>query len=245
MCQQSADLQSRKAKLKKSAYMLAALFFCIVGIVFAWFTNSTTGKIDTLTMTFAGSPLSATTSYYALDETYTVASEADEPSDGVEVLSEDIGSSQDGEYEYQVISGENGFSVAVNPGERILFKTEISNAGLADKRVSLYLTGCSYSTLLQDAVRIGVLQEDSAGTTVAKEIEVTGEMVTEVTEGENPGCYLESVLLAEDIAIPAGDGTSPGTVTIDWYILIDGNEVGNECQDAWLVIGQLQMAVKE
>jgi hypothetical protein len=187
-----------------------------------------------------------------LDEAVTLSDDEDTVPDEAVALSDDTETLRydaditglDVEYEYQVISGENGFSVALNPGQRILFKTEVSNATLTERNISLSLTGCSYSALLQNAVRIGVWQSDSDGTKVAKEIAVTDEMVTKGTDGDDGYC-LKSVLLAEDITIPAGDGTSPGTATIDWYIRIDGNEVGNECRDAWLVIGQLQMVTKE
>jgi hypothetical protein len=272
MCRQSTDLQSRREKLKKSAYMLAAVFFGIIGIVFAWFTYNTEVMLETFTFGSTASELSLT-SYYVLDDTDTVPGEADVSSDDEDavpgeaaVLSDDEDtvldeavalsddtetlrydadiSGLDVEYEYQVISGENGFSVAVNPGQRILFRTEVSNDTMTERNISLSLTGCSYSALLQNAVRIGVWRSDSDGTKVAKEIAVTDEMVTKGTDGDDGYC-LESVLLAEDITIPAGNGTSPGTATIDWYIRIDGNEVGNECQDAWLVIGQLQIVTKE
>jgi hypothetical protein len=283
MHQQSTNLLSRRAKLKKSAYMLAAVFFCIVGIVFAWFFNNSEVSIETLTMSSAGNMWSVTTSYAAetvsydadepvddadtgsadiqtlsadedvlSDDAQIMASDAKVLSDDIETLSDDadtvlynLDTSLDGEYEYQVISGEDGFSLAVNPGQRILFKTEVSNNTSTDMCISLYLTRCSYSALLQNAVRIGVWQSDSDGTKVAKEIEVTSEMVAEETEGDDPGCCLDSVLLADNIKIPAGNEISPGTATIDWYIWIDGNEVGNECQDAWLAIGQLQMVIKE
>jgi hypothetical protein len=258
MCRQSTDLQSRREKLKKSAYMLVAVFFGIIGIVFAWFTYNTEVMLETFTFGSTASELSLT-SYYVLEDTDTVTGEVavlsddedtvlDEAvalSDDTETLRYDADiSGLDVEYEYQVISGENGFSVAVNPGQRILFRTEVSNDTMTERNISLSLTGCSYSALLQNAVRIGVWRSDSDGTKVAKEIAVTDEMVTKGTDGDDGYC-LESVLLAEDITIPAGDGTSPGTATIDWYIRIDGNEVENECQDAWLVIGQLQIVTKE
>jgi hypothetical protein len=252
MRRQSTDLPSRRAELKKSAYMLAAVFFCIVGIVFAWFTYGTEMKIDTLTLTFAGNPLSAATSYAA------------EPSDGIEILSVEDEESPDDTYAssyvmdvlsyyeslndgdaYKKISVGGDFSVTVNPGQGIVFRTTVSNSDMTVKHISLYLTQTSYSKSLQDAVRIGVLQTSGDGTTEATEIEVSDDMVKEKTEGDDTLCYLESVQLAKDITIPAGDGTSSGTATIDWYIWIDGSGVENTCQNANLIIGQLQMDTRE
>jgi hypothetical protein len=274
MRRQSTNLLSRRAELKKSAYMLAAVFFCIVGVVFAWFTFSKDVKIDTLTMSLAGNPLSAAT-YYAAetvsfysdessDDAATVSADASEPSDGIEILSvEDDGTLDDtdessyvkeilsyyksleGEDAYQVIGVESGFSATVNPGQGIVFRTVVSNSALTDKSVSLYLTGTSYSKSLQDAVRIGVLQAAGGGTTEVMEIEVPDDLVKEKKEGNDTLCYLESVQLVKDVTIPAGNETSPGTATIDWYIWLDGSEVESTCQNANLTIGQLQMVTEE
>jgi hypothetical protein len=257
MRRQSNNLLDRRAKLKKSAYMLAAVFFCIVGVVFAWFNNFAEMKIDTLTLGYSGERWGMTTSYAVSDGTAVQSDDASESSDGAAIQSDDANVSSydtdilsyykslDGEDAYQVISGGDGFAVTVNPGQGIVFRTVLSNADSTDKNISLYLTGTSYSKSLQGAVRIGILQAVSDGTTETTEIEVTDNLVSEKTEGDDTICYLESVQLAKDITIPAGDGTSPGTATIDWYIWIDGSEVENACQNASLTIGQLQMVTKE
>jgi hypothetical protein len=271
MRRQSNDLLSRRAKLKKSAYMLAAVFFCIVGVVFAWFNNFAEMKIDTLTLGYSGESWGMTTSYAVSGGTAAQSDDTDESSDGAAIQSDDTNESSDGaaiqlddvnassydtdilsyyksldgEDAYQVIGWGGGFSVTVNPGQGILFRTTVSNSALTKRSISLYLTGTSYSKSLQGAVRIGVLQAVSDGTTEATEIEVTDDLVSEKTEGDDTLCYLDSVQLIKDITIPAGDDTSPGTATIDWYIWIDGSEVESTCQNASLIIGQLQMVTKE
>jgi hypothetical protein len=183
--------------------------------------------------------------------------DAEEPSDGTDVQSYDTEASSydadilsyynslDGEDVYRVINGGSGFSVTVNPGEGIFFMTTISNSDLTEKNISLYLTGTSYSKSLQGAVQIGVLKENSDGTTETAGIEVPDDLVTEKTEGGDTLCYLKSVQLVKDVTIPAGNDTSPGTATIKWYIWLDGRKVESACQNAGLVIGQLQIVAKE
>jgi hypothetical protein len=229
MRQKSGSLQNRKGKLKKSAYTLAAAVFCTIGLVYAWFSNGD-APMNFGSMTFAAARTGLImTNYRQTDEFGTEIS-----------LSEAQG------FTYEKINGEyGGFDIdSAAPGEVICFKTTVTNRTQKDITISLNLGNIGYSKELEGKIRLACIGLYSLSDS-SKAVEYT-ESPVPITGGnlEGNNYLLSSVNLADNIRVP-GNGGTVGWTILYWCIQIDGENVGVECQNAQLSIGQMYMEIIE
>jgi hypothetical protein len=231
MSQQSGNLQSRKDKLRKSAYTLAAAVFCTIGLGYAWFSNGD-APMNFESMTFAAARTGLIMTNYKQTETPSSYSE--------------ISLSTAKDCAYEKINGEyGGFDIdGAAPGDAIFFKTTVINRTQDDISISLNLGNIGYSKELEGKIKlvcIGWYSSSDSSTAVL----YTGNGVT-IAGGslEENGYLLSSVRLADNITVP-GNGGTVGWTNIYWCIQIDGDGVGVECQNAQLKIGQMYMEIEE
>jgi hypothetical protein len=220
MRQQSDSLQNRKDKLKKSAYTLAAAVFCTIGLVYAWFSNGDAPmKFDS--MTFAAGRTGLIMTNYRQTDT----------------LDTEISLSNAKKHTYEKINGEyGGFDINAAPGYVIYFKTTVINRTEDDITISLYLSNIGCSEALEGKIELECTTSSSEG---------TGETlnIVRITAAENSGLP-STVRIAKDIKVP-GRGKTVGSTNVYWCIQIDGNSVGEECQNAQLSIEQMYMEIEE
>jgi hypothetical protein len=220
MRQQSGSLQNRKDKLKKSAYTLAAAAFCTIGLVYAWFSNGDAPmKFDS--MTFAAGRTGLIMTNYRQTDT----------------LDTEISLSNAKKHTYEKINGEyGGFDINAAPGYVIYFKTTVINRTADNVIISLYLGNIGCSEALEGNIKLACTTSDPEG---------SGETlnIVSITAAEND-ILPSSVRIADDIEVP-GNGGTVGWKDIYWCIQIDGDSLGEECQNAQISIGQMYMEIEK
>ncbi len=224
---------------EKASYLcrILLLLLCVVGLSYAWFhmKNYEGGAIEYEKDLMIASSGGHVTNYIgtvngkdSTDITYT------------ELKSDlKVTWSSDGKLKQEEVT-ENGGFLAENlyPGGRIYFKTVIENTKEIPIELSVYLTGVEYSAALNQAIHFVETQPGSYSKCYedqAKETEQDGERI----------CTLSSARITENIEIPAAKGIGEervsGKTEVYWYIEISGEEAGNECENSWIMINQMQL----
>jgi hypothetical protein len=150
-------------------------------------------------------------------------------------ISLDIGTVR--KFTYEKINGEyDGFEIDAAPGYVIFFKTTVINRTQDDITISLYLGDIGCSEVLKGNIELECTTSGSKD---------AGEKlnIVRITAAENSGLP-STVRIAKDIKVP-GRGKTVGSTNVYWCIQIDGNSVGEECQNAQLSIEQMYMEIEE